>query len=223
LLRSLLRCLIIFQPSRERPSIYTNVHATLTCLVKKFHVNNSVHQNKVRTLFDHENLPSSTQRISRSVISSEGIPTPPVDSLRALGHDRLYMNMQSKCLPTNSNMEYGVISSDIQLSTSAKILACILSVLCIRRTGRQNANRESGRNHSTTPLTRRNRTQHLRLRTHRMQHLILRMPPDAGPYLPEISEGSPLYQFLTLVTSVTILDFMLSYQKIKFTTILLWF
>ena len=105
-------------------------------------------------------------------------------------------------------------------STSAKILACILSVLCIRRTGRQNANRESGRNHGTTQLTRHNRmqhlrlrthqTQHLRLRTHRTQNLILRMPPDDGPYFPEISEGSSLYQFLTLVTSVTILDLMLS-------------
>jgi len=35
-------------------------------------------------------------------------------------------------------------------------------------------------------------------------------------YLPEISEGSPLYQFLTLVTLVTILDFMLSNNSIYY-------
>jgi len=117
-------------------------------------------------------------------------------------------------------------------TVSAKIIACILTVLCIRRTGRQNANRESGRNHGTTQRTRRNPTQHLSHRTHQTQHLILRMPrahyvilrtpPDAGPHLPEITKGSPLDQFLTLVTLLTI-DFMLLYQTIKFTTILLCF
>jgi len=82
----------------ERPTIYTNVHATSTFLVKKYLLNNSVRQNKVRTPFDLENLPSLTQRISRTAIASEGVPTPPVDSLRSLCHDRLYMNMQSKCI-----------------------------------------------------------------------------------------------------------------------------
>jgi len=67
-------------------------------------------------VFDPENLLSSTQRISRTAICSEGVATPPVDSLRSLRHDRLYMNMRSKCLHTNSSMAYGVCSSDIQLS-----------------------------------------------------------------------------------------------------------
>ena len=107
---------MILQPPGERPNIYTNVPDTSTSLVKKYLLNSSVCQNKVRTLFDLESLPSSTQRISLTAISSEGIPTLPVDSLRSLRHDRLYINMQSKCLHTNSNMEYGVISSDIQLS-----------------------------------------------------------------------------------------------------------
>jgi len=106
---------MILQPPGERPTIYTNVHATSTSLVKKYLLNNSVHQNKVRTPFDPEGLPSSTQRISRTANSSECVPTPPVDSLRSLRHDRLYMNMRSKCRHTNSNVEYGVISSDIQL------------------------------------------------------------------------------------------------------------
>jgi len=72
-------------------STYTNlnVHATSTCLVKKYLPNNSVRQNIVRTVFDPENLPSSTQRIFRTAISSEGVPTPPVDSHRSLRHDRL--------------------------------------------------------------------------------------------------------------------------------------
>jgi len=107
---------MILQPLGERPTIYTNVHATSTSLVKRYLLNNSVRQNKVRTPFDPENLPSSTQRISRTAISSEAVPTPPVDSLRSLRHDRLYMNMRSKCLHTNSNVEYEVISSDIQQS-----------------------------------------------------------------------------------------------------------
>jgi len=72
---------MILQPPGERRTIYTNVHATSTSLVKKYLLNNSVRQNKVRTPFDPENLPSSTQRISRTAISSEGVPTPPVDSL----------------------------------------------------------------------------------------------------------------------------------------------
>jgi len=104
---------MILQPPGKRPTIYTNVNATSTSLVKKYLLNNSVHQTKVRTLFDPENMPSSTQRIAPTAISSEGIPTPPVESLRSLCHDTLYMNMRSKCLHTNSNMEYGVISSDI--------------------------------------------------------------------------------------------------------------
>jgi len=115
LLRSLLCCLIILQPPGERPTIYTNVNTSSTCLVKKYLPNNSVYQNKVRTPFDPENVPTSTQRISRTGISPEGVPTPPVNSLRSLRHDRLYMNMRSKCLHTNSNMEFRVISSNIQL------------------------------------------------------------------------------------------------------------
>jgi len=107
---------MILQPPGERSTIYTNVHATSTSLINKYFLNNSVCQNKVRTPFDPKNLLSSTQRISRTAISSESVLTPPVDSLRSLPHDRLYMNMLSKCLHTNSNMEYGVISSDIQLS-----------------------------------------------------------------------------------------------------------
>jgi len=100
----------------ERPTMYTNVHGTWTCLVKKYLLKNAVRQNKVRTGFDREKLPCATQIISRSAISSEGVPTPPVDSLRCLRHDRLYINMRSKCRHTNSNVEYGVISSNIQLS-----------------------------------------------------------------------------------------------------------
>ena len=80
---------MILQPSGERPTIYTNIHATSTSLVKKYLLNDSVRQNIVRTLFDPENLPSSTQRISRPAILSEGVPTPPVVSLRSLRHDRL--------------------------------------------------------------------------------------------------------------------------------------
>ena len=107
---------MILQPPGERPTIYTNVHATSTSLVKKYLLNNLVRQNKVRTPSDPENLPSSTQRISRTAISSEAVPTPPVNNLRSLRHDRPCMNMRSKCLHTNSNMEYGVMTSDIQLS-----------------------------------------------------------------------------------------------------------
>ena len=56
-------------------------------------------------------------------MSSEGVPTPPVESLQSLHHHRPYMNMQSKCLHTNSNMQYGVISSDIQLSKHYAVTA----------------------------------------------------------------------------------------------------
>jgi len=100
----------------ERPAIHTNVYATSISLVKKSLLKNSVCQNKARTPFVPENLPSSTQRISRTAISPEGVPTLPVDSLRSFRYHRLCMNMQSKCLHTNCKMEYGVISSDIQLS-----------------------------------------------------------------------------------------------------------
>jgi len=80
---------MIPQPPGERHTFYTNVYATSTFLVKKYLPKNSVHQNKVGTLFDPEILPSSTERISRTAISSEGVLTPPVDSLRSLRHDRL--------------------------------------------------------------------------------------------------------------------------------------
>ena len=80
---------MILQPPGERPTIYTNVHAASTSLVKKYLLNDSVRQNIVRTLFDPELLPSSTQKISQTAISSEGVPTPPVDSLRSLRHDIL--------------------------------------------------------------------------------------------------------------------------------------
>ena len=107
---------MILSTTGERPTIYTNVHPTSSSVLKKYLLNNSVRQNKVRTPFDPEILPSLTQRISRTAISSEGVRTPPVDSLRSLHSDGQYMNMWSKCLHTNSNMKYGVISSDIQLS-----------------------------------------------------------------------------------------------------------
>ena len=76
-------------PTGRESSTYTNVHATSTSLVKKYLLSNSVRQNIVRPLFYPENLPSSTQRISRTAISSESVPTPPVGSLRSLGRDRL--------------------------------------------------------------------------------------------------------------------------------------
>jgi len=78
----------LFSTIGESPTIYTKVHATLTSLVLKYLSKNSVRQNKVRTLFDPENLPSSTLRIP-TAISSEGVPTPPVVSLRSLRPDRL--------------------------------------------------------------------------------------------------------------------------------------
>ena len=107
---------MILQPLGDRPTVYTNVHATLTSLIKKYFLNNSVRQNKVQILFDSEILHSSIQRIFQTAISSETVPTPPVDSLQSLRHDRLFMNIWSPCLHTNSSMEYDVISSDIQLS-----------------------------------------------------------------------------------------------------------
>ena len=97
--------------------------------------------------------------------------------------------------------------------TLANIIPCILSVPCVRRTERQNANRDSGRNNPTTQHTRCNQVRHLILRTHRTQHiilrthwtqyLILRTLSSARPHPSKISEGSPLYRFLTLVTWVT--------------------
>ena len=80
---------MIHEPWGERPAIYTNVYATSKLLVKKYLINNSVCQNKVRTPFDPEILPSSTHRISRTAISFERVPTPPVDSPQSLRHDRL--------------------------------------------------------------------------------------------------------------------------------------
>ena len=49
---------MILQPPGERPTIYTNVYATSTSLVKKYLRKNSVRQNKVRTPFDPETLPA---------------------------------------------------------------------------------------------------------------------------------------------------------------------
>ena len=46
----------MFSNSGEGPTIYTNVHATLTSLVKKYLSKNSVRQNKVRTPFDPDNF-----------------------------------------------------------------------------------------------------------------------------------------------------------------------
>jgi len=80
---------MILQPPGERPTIYTNMNATSASLVKKYFLNNSVRQINVRTLFDPGILPNSTQRVSRTGISSEGVPTPPVDSLQSLHYDRL--------------------------------------------------------------------------------------------------------------------------------------
>jgi len=49
----------------------------------------------------------------------------------------------------------------------------------------------------------------------RRLHLILRLPPAPGPHLPEITDVSPLYLFLTLVTWVTI-DFIPSNCEIYY-------
>ena len=111
----------MFYPSQTPgilPTIYTNVSATSVFLVKKYLPNNSVPQTQVRALFDPENFPSSTPKILRTAISSEDVPTPPVDSLRSLCLDILYMNMRPNCLQSNSSPEYVVISSDVQLSMS---------------------------------------------------------------------------------------------------------
>jgi len=77
-----------FSTIGKSSTIYTNVHATLTSLVKEYLSRNSVRQNKCEhclTLnlaqLDSENLPTA--------ISSEGVPTPPVVSLRSLRPDRL--------------------------------------------------------------------------------------------------------------------------------------
>jgi len=72
---------MIVQLSGERPTIFNNVYATSTLLVKKSLLINSVRQNKVRTAFDAETLPSSTQRISRRAILPKGVPTLPVETL----------------------------------------------------------------------------------------------------------------------------------------------
>ena len=40
---------------REGSTIYTNIHATLASLIKKYLSKNSVCQNQVRTVFDPEN------------------------------------------------------------------------------------------------------------------------------------------------------------------------
>ena len=61
--------MIILSTTGEGPTIYTNVHATLTSLVKKYLSKNSVRQNKVRALFDPENISSSTLRISQLLFS----------------------------------------------------------------------------------------------------------------------------------------------------------
>ena len=78
----------MFSTIGESPPIYTNVHATLTSLVKKYLSKNSVRQSKCEhclTLnlaqLDSENLPTA--------MSSEGVPTPPVASLRSLRPDTL--------------------------------------------------------------------------------------------------------------------------------------
>jgi len=80
---------MILEPWGEKPAIYTNVYATSKSLVKKYLINNSRCENKVRTAFDPEILPSSTHKISRTAILFERVPTPPVDSPRSLRHDSL--------------------------------------------------------------------------------------------------------------------------------------
>ena len=80
---------MILSTTGEGPTIYTNVPATFTSHIKKNLSIISVHQIQVQTLFDPEihflldskNLPTA--------ISSESVPTPPVDSLRSLCPDRL--------------------------------------------------------------------------------------------------------------------------------------
>jgi len=49
---------MMFSTIGESPTIYTNVYATLTSLVKKYISKNSVRQNKVPTLFDPESCPA---------------------------------------------------------------------------------------------------------------------------------------------------------------------
>ena len=79
---------MMFSTIGESPTIYTNVHATLTSLVKKYLSKSSVRQNKVRTLFDPESCPVDSENLP-TAISSEGVPTPPIVSLRSLRPDRL--------------------------------------------------------------------------------------------------------------------------------------
>jgi len=59
---------MFFSTIGESPTIHTKVHATLASLVKKYLSTNSVRQDKVRTLFDPENLPSSTLRIPQLLL-----------------------------------------------------------------------------------------------------------------------------------------------------------
>jgi len=79
---------MIFSTIGESHTIYTNVHATLTSLVKKYLYKSSVRQNKVRTLFDPESAQLDSENLP-TAISSEGVPTLPVVSLRSLRPDRL--------------------------------------------------------------------------------------------------------------------------------------
>ena len=80
---------MILSTTGKGPTIYTDVPATLTSQVKKYLSNNSVRQNKVRTLFDPENIfPLDSENLATAIFS-EGVPTLPVDSLQSLRPDRL--------------------------------------------------------------------------------------------------------------------------------------
>jgi len=54
-----------FSTIGESPTIYTNVDATWTSLVKKYLSKSSVRQNKVGTLFDPESCPVLGARTPR--------------------------------------------------------------------------------------------------------------------------------------------------------------
>ena len=88
LLRSLLHWCFL-STTGEGSTIYTNASATSTSHIKKYLLRNSVCQNKVRTLFDPGKLAQLDSENLLTAISSESVPTPPVDSLGFLCPDRL--------------------------------------------------------------------------------------------------------------------------------------
>jgi hypothetical protein len=80
---------MIFLNHQEGLTIYTNVCATSTSLVKKYLPNISVLQIKVRTPFDPENFAQLNSENLLTTILSADVPTPPVDSYQSLRSNRL--------------------------------------------------------------------------------------------------------------------------------------